>query len=283
MATILVATDFSATGNNAVKFAIRFSQATKSRLVIFHSAHLPPFKPTLNQAEYLKLQKVTEEKQHKKLDLSVNKIYLEQGLKRNRKKVRLVVKHSVFFAREAIVSVAKTHQADLIIVGTHGATGLKLFGSTTSELIYKADVPVLSIPPRFRYKKIKKMVYATDLRNTVNELRCIVPIAKELKATIEVLHLDFGMGPVKPPLEMRDLVKQVKFKKLEVIVQKEKRELTILEQIVRYLKKHKPEVLVMFPEERSLFDKFFVRSKTEQLVYDTKLPLLTFLKTSVKQ
>jgi len=39
----------------------------------------------------------------------------------------------------------------------------------------------------------------------------------------------------------------------------------------------------MFPEERSLFDKLFVRSKTEELIYDTKLPLLTILKSSVKQ
>lgn len=282
MKTILVATDFSATGNNAVKFAIHFSKATKSRLVIFHSAHLPPFKPTLSEVEYHKLQKDTEEKQHKRLDLLVNKIYLEQGLKRNNRKVTVLVKHSVF-AMEAIVSMVKAYHAELIIAGTHGATGLRLFGSTTSELIFKAEAPVLAIPPRFRYKKINRVVYATDLKNTVNELRCIVPIAKELKATIEVLYLDFGKGLAKPTLEMQDLVKQVKFKKIEVVVQKEKRELTILGQIVQYLKNHKSEVLVMFPEERSLFDKLFIRSKTEQFVYDTKIPLLTFLKAKVVQ
>jgi nucleotide-binding universal stress UspA family protein len=282
MKTILVATDFSATGNNAVRFAIHFSRATKSRLAIFHSAHLPSFKPTLSEAEYLKLQKTTEEKQHKRLDLLVSKIYLEQGLKRNNKNVSVVVKHSIF-AMEAIVSMAKAYHAELIIAGTHGATGLRLFGSTTSELIFKAEAPVLVIPPRFRYKKINRMVYATDLKNIVNELRCIVPVAKELKATIEVLNLDFGMGSAKPTLEKEDLAKQVKFKKIEIIVQKEKRQLTILGQIVWYLKNHKSEVLVMFPEERSLFDKLFIRSKTEQFVYDTKIPLLTFVKSKVVQ
>ncbi len=282
MKTLFVSTDFSATGNNAVKFAIHYAKAIKCRLIIFHSTHLPPFKPTLSEAEYLKLEKSIEAKQHKRLDLLVSKIYREQGLKRNNKKVSVVVMNSVF-AMEAIVSVAKAHHADLIIAGTHGATGLKLFGSTTSELIFKAEAPVMAIPPRFRYRKINRMVYATDLKNTVNELLCIVPIAKALNATIEVLNLDFGMSSAKPILETKDLVKQVKFNKIKVIIQKEKKGLTILEQIVQYLKNHKSDVLVMFPEERSLFDKLFVRSKSEELVYDTKLPLLTILKSTVKQ
>ena len=124
------------------------------------------------------------------------------------------------------------------------------------------------------------MVYATDLNNVINELRCIVPIASKVKALIEVLYLDFGMIH-RPIMEAKDLMKLAQYKKVKVIVQKEKEGLTILEQLQRYIKNHKPEVLIMFPEERSLFDKLFVRSKTEELVYHTKLPLLTFRKTRV--
>jgi len=282
MKTIFVSTDFSATGNNAVKFAVHYAKAIKSRLVIFHSTHLPPFKPTLSEAEFLALEKHTEKKQLKRLDLVVSKIHRDQGIQRDNKKVSIVVKNSVF-AMEAIVSAAKAYDADLIIVGTHGTTGLKLFGSTTSELIFRAETPVLAIPPRYRYKIIKTMVYATDFRNIINELLCIVPVAKVLNATIEVLNLDYRMSSAKPILQTKDLVKQVKYKKIKVIIQKDKQRLTILEQIVQYLKKYKSEVLVMFPEERSLLDKLFVRSKTEELVYDTKIPLLTILKSSVKQ
>jgi nucleotide-binding universal stress UspA family protein len=281
MKTIFVSTDFSATGNNAIRFAIHYAKAIKGKLVVFHSTHLPPFKPTLNEAEYLKLEKHTEEKQLKRLDQIVSKIYRDQGIKRDNRKVSIVVKNSVF-AMEAIVSAGEAYQADLIIVGTHGATGLKLFGSTTSELIFKAGAPVLAIPPRYRFKKINTMVYATDFRNTVSELLCIVPLAMALNATVEVLHLDFGISSTTPILETKDLVKQVKYKKIKVIVQKNKQGHTVSEQIVRHLKKNKSEVLVMFPEERSLLDKLFVRSRTEELVYDTKIPLLTIQKASVK-
>jgi hypothetical protein len=48
-------------------------------------------------------------------------------------------------------------------------------------------------------------------------------------------------------------------------------------------KKRRPGVFVIFPEERSLLDKLFVRGKTEELVYQIKLPLLTFLKSRVRK
>lgn len=280
MKTLFVSTDFSSTGNNAVKYAVQYATSIKCNLIVFHAVHMPKFSPTISDAGFQKLEKEEEDIQHKKLEGLVDKMNRDLRLKRNAKKIKVVVKNGVFVI-ETLLAAAQNQKADLIIVGTHGATGSKLFGSTTSELIFKAETPVLAIPPRYRYRKMKTMVYATDLNNTVNELRCIVPIASPVKAAIEVLNLDFGMGNAKPIFEAKDLMKQVKYKKIKVIVQKEKQGLTILEQLQRYLKSHRPEGLVMFPEERSLFDKLFVRSKTEELVYHTKLPLLTILKSRV--
>lgn len=281
MKTILVCTDFSLTGNNAVKFAIDYASSSKYSLVVFHVVRMPKFSPTISEAAFLELEKKEESTQRQKLESLVDKTYHSLSLKKNSRRVKIVAKNGIFVT-ETLVAAAKNHKADLIIVGTHGATGLKLFGSITSELIFKAGAPVLAIPPRYRFKKINTMVYATDFRNTVSELLCIVPLAMALNATVEVLHLDFGMSSTTPILETKDLVKQVKYKKIKVIVQKDKQGHTVSEQIVQHLKKNKSEVLVMFPEERSLLDKLFVRSRTEELVYDTKIPLLTIQKSSVK-
>jgi len=281
MKTILVSTDFSTTGNNAVKYAVQYATLIKCNLVVFNVVRMPKINPTISEAAFLELEKKEEHTQKQKLEGVVDKIYRDLHLKKNAGRVKVVAKNGIFVT-ETLVAVAEAQKADLIIVGTHGATGLKLFGSISSEVIFKASAPVLAIPPRYRYKKIKTMVYASDLKNLVNELRCLVPIASPVKAVIEILNLDFGMDNAKPILDEKDLMKQVKYKKVKVILQKEKQGLTIIEQLQRYLKSHKPEVLVMFPEERSLFDKLFVRSKTEELVYRIKLPLLTFLKSRVK-
>ena len=132
---------------------------------------------------------------------------------------------------------------------------------------------------------MKTILVSTDFSVTGNNaVKFAVHYAKVIKSRLVIFH-STHLPPFKPTIsrETKDLVKQVKFKKIKVIVQKEKQGLTILEQIVRYLKNHKSEVLVMFPEVRSLFDKLFVRSKTEEFVYDTKLPLPTFLKSNVTQ
>ncbi|MBL7872545.1 MAG: universal stress protein [Cyclobacteriaceae bacterium] len=280
MKTIFVSTDFSSTGNNAVKYAVQYALSTSSNLVVFHAVHMPKFSPTITEVGFQNLERKTEEIHHKKLQDLVDKIYLNLGLKRAGKKTKVIVKNGIF-VMDTLLKAAKSHEADLIIVGTHGATGLKIFGSTTSELIFNSNTPVLAIPPRCRYKKMESMVYATDLKNVVSELRSIAPIAKKVKALIEVLYLDFGMIPNRPIIEPKDLMKHVQYKKIKVIVQKEKQGLSILAQIQRYLKNRRPEVLIMFPEERSLFDKLFVRSKTEELLYHTKLPLLTLRKSRV--
>jgi len=281
MKTILVCTDFSTTGNNAVKFAVQYASSSKYNLIVFHVVRMPKFSPTISEAIFLELEKKEESIQKQKLVTLLDKIYYNLHLKKNARRVSIVAKNGIFVT-ETLVAAAENHKADLIIVGTHGATGLKLFGSISSEIIFKASAPVLAIPPGYRYRKLKTIVYSSDLKNLVNELRCITSIASPEKAVIEILNLNFGKGNAKPIIDEKDLVKQVKYKRLKVIVQKERQGLTMIEQLQRYLKNHKPEILVMFPEERSLFDKLFVRSKTEELVYQIKLPLLTFIKSRVK-
>ena len=60
--------------------------------------------------------------------------------------------NSEFFVREGnphseIVSFAKNQGADLILMGTHGLSGLEklLIGSTTEKVVRTATVPVLTI------------------------------------------------------------------------------------------------------------------------------------------
>jgi nucleotide-binding universal stress UspA family protein len=280
MKTFFVATDLSPAGNNAVRFATHFASDISCNLVVFQSPNMPPFKPTIEEAEFLQLKRETEEAQLKKLDGIVTKICLDQGLTRNRESVKVAVKIKSF-AGDAILEAAKENHADLIIVGTHGATGLKMLGSITNEVIFKAETPVLAIPPQCEYKKIETVVYATDFKNTVNELRSIVPFARRMNAVIEVFNLDAGTGESGPILEEKRLMKEVKYDKIRMVIQKEMKGVTMLEQLEQYMESRKPGILVMFPEERSVFDKIFVRSKTEKLAYHTKLPLLTYLKSKV--
>ena len=53
-------------------------------------------------------------------------------------------------ASSAIIEYAGTHNIDMIIIATHGRTGLEhlIFGSTTERVVREAPCPVLTIRPQ---------------------------------------------------------------------------------------------------------------------------------------
>lgn len=279
MKTLLAATDLTPIGNNAIRYAIQYAAAVGCKLIVFHVMAMPKFRPTISESEFLTIEKKAESEKQKKLETLINKFYKELRIKKADQQAKIVV-NTGFFVTETLLRAATLHKADLIIVGTHGLIGFKIFGSITSEVILKSKLPVLAIPEKYQYKKIKTIVYATDLKNLINELKGIVPVAKRLGATIEVLYLDFGWHEPITSEEITSLANEAGYQKIKVIVQKEIKGMTLLGQIQQFLKASVPECLVMFPEERSLFDRLFVRGKTEELVYRTEQPLLTFRKSN---
>lgn len=64
----------------------------------------------------------------------------------------LVVHTDVAYGRasSAIIEYAASHQIDMIIIATHGRTGLEhlIFGSTAERVVREAPCPVLTIRPQ---------------------------------------------------------------------------------------------------------------------------------------
>lgn len=276
MKTILVPTDFSSEANNALKYANAFAQATNHELVLLHT-----FNPILGRYNRIpgiiaeENARVKKESQKNLEDLCSK--YVEVSCR------NLVSKGDPI---DTILDESVKAKANLIIMGTHGATGLKrlLFGSNTSGVISKSTVPVLAIPQRYRFRKIDTIVYASDLKNTFNELKYIIPIAKKLDASIEILNLNYGYNnPEDDKQTIEQKVKSLSYKKIRFIEQKATLDQTMAEHLKKYLAKHKPQILVMFPEEKSWFDKIFLSSKTEEMANQLKLPLLSIRKIIVKQ
>ncbi|MEO9967069.1 MAG: universal stress protein [Reichenbachiella sp.] len=66
---------------------------------------------------------------------------------------------------DGITSEIENVQADLIVMGTKGATGLKelLVGSNTEKIVRNAHCPVLAIHSKCDFKEIKNIIFASDL------------------------------------------------------------------------------------------------------------------------
>lgn len=282
MRIIFAATDYSTAGNNAVKYALQYSKSTKSKLVIFHSTHVPKFDPAMTKAAFSALEDKVESNDRKKLELIVKQISKKLGVETNYKKVKVIAKAG-FIITHNIMLQASNCKADLIIMGTQGSGKLKFLGGNTSEVILKSKIPVLAIPQRVRFKKINRIMYAIDLKHFANELTRILQIAKELNANIEVINFDLGPGNIMTPDKIQTLIKRSGYKKIKITLNKGTRGVSILEQIRKKLRLRSPQILVMFPEDRSLFKRLVSPGKTEELIYTIKLPLLTFRKAKIKQ
>ena len=97
----------------------------------------------------------------------------------------------------AIASVIKQHEIDLIVLGTHGRTGLGRFilGSQAEEILRQAPCPVLTVGPNVEAdgelgEKFASVLYATDFGPASEAaLAFALSIAEENQARLALLHV----------------------------------------------------------------------------------------------
>ena len=142
MKRILVPTDFSAQAENALKVAAQLANRFNGEIFLLHMLELPlqlvgPLTGTGNQnlPEALFFMKLAK-KRFRKL---INEPYLK-GIKIH----DTVEFHQAF---DGIMEVSKEHNCDLIVMGSHGTSGLKevFIGSNTEKVVRNSTIPVLVI------------------------------------------------------------------------------------------------------------------------------------------
>jgi nucleotide-binding universal stress UspA family protein len=139
---IVSATDFSSASNRALEMAVDLAKQNKGELLLVHvlvPSMSYPEDSYVDPAFYLDLEKSTRRTAQAALDKLTNKI------KRAKVKVKgLLLKGT---AHDQIVRAAKNRRADLIVIGTHGRTGLTklLMGSVAGRIVSEASCPVLTV------------------------------------------------------------------------------------------------------------------------------------------
>ena len=133
---ILVATDGSEYSRKAVDKALDLLQYSRGRLTVVAvleiSAHIYAVAPEITEEKIKLPQKYVEEVK----ELAASRGLLAEGFAREAE-----------CANEVITDIARKQSIDLIVVGSHGRTGLKrlLMGSVTESVIAHAPCPVLVV------------------------------------------------------------------------------------------------------------------------------------------
>ncbi len=285
MNKILVPTDFSKNAATALRYAIRLAEIMKAELLVFHCAHLSPFVLSASSARPEQIAMLTKEDEAfktQRLTLEVARAYKYLGIKKVPSGTQLLVESQPLLVNH-ILEVAAKHNASLIVTGTHGATGLNrfFFGSNTANLISRSKVPVLAIPEKYSFHKIRKIAFSCDLANPATELAALVPFAKALNANIDLLYLDHGTDINQDRiLATEEIIRKHAYKKMKLVKHKAVLDISLIRQLKKYLSTHPHQWLVMFTRERSFWDKLLLGGKTEAMSYSLQVPLLSFKKSN---
>ena len=143
--SILFPTDFSECGNYALSYATSLARKFKAAIICVHVIEqIVPTVGYTGMTEPLPLADITEQ--------------LEDSAERELPKISeceecagIEVEELIVHGDAAaeIVRVAKEREVDLILISSHGRTGLGriLFGSTAEAVVRHANCPVLVVKP----------------------------------------------------------------------------------------------------------------------------------------
>ena len=205
MDTILYATDCTRNSISTLNYAKNLSETLKAKLSVFHVYDIPPVR-TSNIRSSAQLNKLAMNEQKELLE-----DYCRNNLHENLNKDQLIcdVAYNTSISK-AISDRIKNNTVDLLIIGMkdeHTTRGF-LSGNIANKLIDKNLCPILIIPPEYSYKKIEKIVYASDFESAdIIALEKLSKIAEPYDAEIEVVHI--------PTLEEYAAVQQMEwFKEL---------------------------------------------------------------------
>ncbi|MCS6974138.1 MAG: universal stress protein [Cyclobacteriaceae bacterium] len=180
---ILVPTDFSACAQTAAEVAMAVAQQMKAELIFLHLHETPgrAHVPSLHEAADSNIGQTRA-----LLEELVN-----QAGRLNIPARQMLVTHQ---GGDKIENYISPLQVNLIIMGSHGATGIRewVIGSQTQRVVRHATVPVLVIKQKPSPVSFKNILYATTTtEDLVNALRQLQPFVQAFGAGIHMVNIQF--------------------------------------------------------------------------------------------
>ncbi len=272
MKKILFPTDFSETANNAFVYVLEMAKAFKAEVLVLHVYSLPivtyegypayvaevldsvelnTFENFKDQIPYLK--KIAEDHH---FDLAKINYILEQG--------DLV---------SVIKKIAKKEQVDLIVMGTHGASGLKesFLGSNTGSVLSNVPVTLLCVPHNAKFNSIQKIAFTTRFRNKDHKaLQQVIDFANTINAKIKCLHVRTAESDVQESV-IEKWRKDFEHDSVSFFtIPDNDVETTVFD----FITSQEIDILAMLTYKRSFFQELFRESLAKKMTYHTEIPLL---------
>ena len=272
MKRILVPIDFSEYAENALKAAAFFAKKNNSEIFLLHllelpgqmndamttGSSIPEVMLFINKANDL-LQKITEQP------------YLE-GIK---------ISTSVQFEKafSGIMSFSKINKIDLIIMGSHGTSGIEelLIGSNAEKVVRLSEIPVLILKKDINEARFDNFVFASDFSEEVKKpFQKMIEFAQIFTAKISLVMIatpNSFKNTIDSEKKMKQFVKNFDIQNYSLHIFNDT---NIENGIINFSKKINADLIGLCTHGRTGLAHFFNGSIGEDLVNHATKPVITF-------
>ncbi len=263
MQKIIVPTDFSSLARQALHYAIQLANHFDAEVHLLHFYEVRSRAGMLMSIRDF-MRKDAEENLAQEVAAVKTQVLPHAGL------VARAAEGSIV---DGIIAYAGGTNADMIVMGTQGASGLReiFLGTNAAGVLRKSKFPVLVIPPDCAYRPFRKVGLAIDDEILLNAdiLRPLLNIAEEYKASIDLLHVDAPQGATKVLDPGYKLAMEEALHESHRIAND-----NIHEGLEELVEEHKIDLLGMIRRQRSFLERLFQGSRTRREAFDSEVPLL---------
>ena len=275
MKKILVPVDFSECSEYALEVAFNLAKKYDAEIIALHMLGIPDTvltssnsKEMLEGMYYLKLA----EKRFKEF---LDKDYLEG----------ITITDSVYSYKNfnELNTVALENKADLIIMGSHGSSGLSevFVGSNTEKVVRNSDIPVLVVKKESKNFNAENAVFACDFtEENINAFKNAMKLFNSLtNAKVKLLYINLPGQNYRSTKEIDARVHNFlnKADALNLLDQVDYyNDYTVEEGIYNYSNKAGVDIIALPTHGRRGLAHFFAGSISEDLVNHSNIPVITF-------
>lgn len=272
MNRILVPTDFSEQADNALKVSAMLAKKYDAEIYLLHMMEIPmqqidPINAHSDVPEALFFMKLA----HKKFEDLMESDFLE-GIT-----VHETVKADITF--NEIKDACKEFDIDLIVMGSHGASGIKemFVGSNAEKVVRTSEVPVLVIKNEHASFRIRNFVFASDFKNDNKETyKQAVEFAKLFDSRIHLLMVNTANNFITTydaRTRINDFISGQTFENYTINIHNDA---SVEEGILNFSQEIDADLIGISTHGRQGIAHFFNSSISEDLVNHAKRPVITF-------
>lgn len=196
MQKILIPTDFSENAWNAIDYAMQLFRNRRCTFYLLntYTPVIPSSRFMAKMIDGVRIVDAVRENSEQGLNKTVKRIQTKYGNPNH----SFETISSFNLLVEEVKDIVETFGINLVVTGTKGASGVDevFMGSNTVRIIKSVrKCPVLAIPYHFEYITPTEIAFATDFNRfyTTSELEPLLDMAKMFKATIRIVHVQYGI------------------------------------------------------------------------------------------